>query len=63
MKEEICSWSCLELDFFVQMWLSTRYPRIFFTVSTVSDNLRAVYSSNVDGRKLYEKILDCKMLD
>jgi len=26
------------------------------------DNTEAVYSSNVDGRQLYEKSLDCKML-
>jgi len=25
------------------------------------DNLRAVYSSDVDGKQLYENILDCKM--
>jgi len=35
--------------------------KAFVTVPTVSDNL-IVYSSDVDGKQLYEKVLDCKML-
>jgi len=31
-------------------------------ITTVSDKLGAVYSSDVDGKQLYEKNLDCKML-
>jgi len=33
----------------------------FVMVPTVNDNL-VVYSSDVDGKQLYEKIVDCKML-
>ena len=35
--------------------------KAFVMVPAVSDNL-AVYSSDVDGKQLCEKILDCKML-
>ena len=31
-------------------------------LKSTCDNLGAVYSSDVDGRQLYEKSLDCKML-
>jgi len=33
----------------------------FVMVPTVNDNL-VVYSSDVGGKQLYEKIVDCKML-
>jgi len=36
--------------------------KAFVMVLTVSDNLGAVYSSDVDGNHFYEKFLDCKML-
>jgi len=36
--------------------------KVFVTVPTVSDLLGAVYSSDVDGKQLYENILDCKRL-
>jgi len=36
-------------------------PKAFVTVTTVHDNY-VVYSSDVDGQQLYEKILACKML-
>jgi len=32
------------------------------TALTVSDNLGAVFSWDVNGKQLYETILDCKML-
>jgi len=31
-------------------------------LKSTCDNLGAVYTSNVDGKQLYEKSLDCKML-
>jgi len=31
-------------------------------LKSMCDNLGAVYSSDVDGKQLYEKSLDCKML-
>jgi len=31
-------------------------------LKSTCDNLGAVYSSDVDGKQLYEKSLDCKML-
>ena len=31
-------------------------------LKSMCDNLGAVYSSDVDGKHLYEKSLDCKML-
>jgi len=31
-------------------------------LKSTCDNLGAVYSSDVNGKKLHEKILDCKML-
>jgi len=31
-------------------------------LKSACDNLGAVYSSDVDGKQLYEKSLDCKML-
>jgi len=31
-------------------------------LKSTCDNLEAVYSSEVDGKQLDEKILDCKML-
>jgi len=36
--------------------------KAFVTAPTVSDMLGAVYSSDVGGKQLYQKILDCKML-
>jgi len=36
-------------------------PKAFVVVPTVSDNL-VVYSSDVDGKHFYEKIINCKML-
>jgi len=35
--------------------------KAFVAVPTASDTL-VVHSSNVDGKQLYEEILDCKML-
>jgi len=31
-------------------------------LKSTCDNLGSVYSSDVDGKQLYEKSLDCKML-
>jgi len=31
------------------------------TLKSMCDNLSAVYSSDVDGKQLYENILACKM--
>jgi len=31
-------------------------------LKSARDNLGAVYSSDVDSKQFYEKILDCKML-
>jgi len=42
--------------------------KAFVTVSdskklnSMWDNLGVVYSSDADGKQLYEKLLDCKML-
>jgi len=36
--------------------------KAFVTVTTLSDNLGALCSSDVDGKQLYEKILNGKVL-
>jgi len=36
--------------------------KAFAMALTVSDNLGAVYSSDVDGNQFYEKFIDCEML-
>ena len=38
------------------------YSRDYGNLESLCDNLASVYSDNLDGKQLYEKIIDCKML-
>jgi len=54
-------------SFYWLIWLSVRCPRLSYgldceKLKSTCDNLGALYSSDVDGKQLYENIPDCKML-